>query len=166
ASPKTTLLAVPSRRAWWIAAAAVLGVIAGGAAVALLVQSRTRTVPQVVRRVELTTSQADKFTTEPPGANVAISPDGSRIIYTATREGVPELVVRRIDRLEASPIAGTEGGGDPFFLPDGRRAQEDPGGRRTGCHDLPGGYRFPRRQLGPERCDRLRGCRIGLASRS
>ena len=121
ASPKTTLLAVPSRRAWWIAAAAVLGVIAGGAAVALLVQSRTRTVPPVVRRFELTTSQADKFTTEPPGANVAISPDGSRIVYTATREGVPELVVRRIDRLEASPIAGTEGGGDPFFSPDGRQ---------------------------------------------
>jgi serine/threonine protein kinase/Tol biopolymer transport system component len=127
-SPTTTSLAVPSRRAWWIAVAAVLGVIVGGTAVALLVQSRIRTIPQRVGRFELTSSQADPFTADPGGANIAIAPDGSRLVYTATRSGVPELVMRRLDQLEASPIAGTDGGSDPFFSPDGQQIGFSTGG--------------------------------------
>jgi serine/threonine protein kinase/Tol biopolymer transport system component len=119
-SATTTSPVVPARRAWRMAVAAVLGVIVGAATVALLVQSRIRTTPPLlVGRFELTSSQADPFTADPSGVNVAISPDGSRIVYTATRNGVPELVTRRLDQLEARPLTGTEGARDPFFSPDG-----------------------------------------------
>jgi Tol biopolymer transport system component len=46
---------------------------------------------------------------------IAISPDGTRIVY-ATSEG---LYVREIDELEPVPLRGGEGGRSPFFSPDG-----------------------------------------------
>jgi eukaryotic-like serine/threonine-protein kinase len=52
---------------------------------------------------------------------VALSPDGSRLAYTANRR----LFLRSMDQLEATPIRGTEGdtvaaGRGPFFSLDGR----------------------------------------------
>ncbi|PYV40297.1 MAG: hypothetical protein DMG09_07115, partial [Acidobacteria bacterium] len=51
---------------------------------------------------------------------VALSPDGSRLVYVANRAGAQQLYVRPIDRLEATPIPGTEGAESPFFSPDGQ----------------------------------------------
>jgi serine/threonine-protein kinase len=51
---------------------------------------------------------------------IALSPDGSRLLYVAKRAGTNQLYVRPIDRLEATPISGTEGGESPFFSPDGQ----------------------------------------------
>jgi serine/threonine-protein kinase len=53
--------------------------------------------------------------------SVAISPDGSRLVYTANQR----LYLRGIDQLEPVPIRGTEGvgaaaGRSPFFSPDGQ----------------------------------------------
>jgi eukaryotic-like serine/threonine-protein kinase len=50
---------------------------------------------------------------------VAISPDGRQLAYVAARAGRPLIYLRTVDRLEAKPIAGTEGGHMPFFSPDG-----------------------------------------------
>ena len=50
---------------------------------------------------------------------VAISPDGQRIAYVAQAED-HEIYVRSLDQLVASPIAGTEGGTNPFLSPDGQ----------------------------------------------
>ncbi len=50
---------------------------------------------------------------------VALSPDGTRLVYVANHGGKRQLYLRRIDRLEATPIPGTEGGLSPFFSPDG-----------------------------------------------
>jgi serine/threonine-protein kinase len=55
---------------------------------------------------------------------VAISPDGSHIVYAANSR----LKLRRLDQLDATPIRGTEGaptspvesGRNPFFSPDGQ----------------------------------------------
>ena len=52
---------------------------------------------------------------------VALSPDGSRLVYTANQR----LYLRAMNQLEASPIPGTEGAGPaagrgPFFSPDGQ----------------------------------------------
>jgi serine/threonine-protein kinase len=109
-----------STRPAWTWATAVLSLIAGGTVAALLQSSRSRTVPPRVARFEVTTSPQDLFTTDPPGANVAISPDGSRIVYTS-RGGPFHLVVRQLDQLGAKPIAGSEGARDPFFSPDGQQ---------------------------------------------
>ena len=52
------------------------------------------------------------------GAGVAVSPDGSTVVYSAS-EGVRRLYRRDMDVLESVPIRGTEGGWRPFFSPDG-----------------------------------------------
>ncbi len=52
---------------------------------------------------------------------VALSPDGSRLVYTASRGGIPLLFLRHMDKLEAAPLADTEGASGPFFSPDGER---------------------------------------------
>ncbi|HYV29550.1 MAG TPA: protein kinase, partial [Candidatus Binatia bacterium] len=51
---------------------------------------------------------------------VALSPDGSRLVYVANHSGAQQLYVRPIDRLEATAIPGTEGAESPFFSPDGQ----------------------------------------------
>jgi serine/threonine-protein kinase len=112
----------PSKRAAWMGATAALSLIVGGTIAALLLSSRSRTVPSRVARFEVMTSQQDLFTTVSPGANVAISADGSRIVYTSRGGGGPlHLVVRQLDQLSAKPMAGTEGARDPFFSPDGQQ---------------------------------------------
>lgn len=52
--------------------------------------------------------------------SLAISPDGSRIAYTAKSEGRYQLFLRALDQTESVPIPGTEGGVGPFFSPDGQ----------------------------------------------
>ena len=51
---------------------------------------------------------------------IAISPDGSHLVYVAKRGEAPaQLFLRPLDALKAEPIAGTEGAASPFFSPDG-----------------------------------------------
>ncbi|MEP7105640.1 MAG: LpqB family beta-propeller domain-containing protein [Chloroflexota bacterium] len=55
------------------------------------------------------------------GARLALSPDGRAMAYVGPTESGARLWLRRIDQLDATPIAGTEGASEPFFSPDGRR---------------------------------------------
>jgi hypothetical protein len=94
---------------WVWVAMAVLAVIAG---VALWGWLRPRPVePRPVARFPLPASVARVPTP------LIISPDGSRIAYV----GAPDLriYVRRLDQLEAQPLAGTEGASFLSFSPDG-----------------------------------------------
>jgi eukaryotic-like serine/threonine-protein kinase len=53
------------------------------------------------------------------GPSVAISPDGTRLAYVASRQtSGQQIYLRPLDGLEARPIPGTEGGSAPFFSPD------------------------------------------------
>jgi len=51
---------------------------------------------------------------------LAISPDGRHIVYTATIETGSQLHLRSLDDVLISPINGTEGAQHPFFSPDGK----------------------------------------------
>jgi eukaryotic-like serine/threonine-protein kinase len=51
---------------------------------------------------------------------IALSRDGSQIVYAAVRDGTPRLFLRRLADLEPVLLPGTGGGGGPFFSPDGR----------------------------------------------
>ncbi len=55
-------------------------------------------------------------------ASVALSPDGGLFAFVAqkTGTGTPQLYVRRLEQLQATPLTGTEGAASPFFSPDGR----------------------------------------------
>jgi serine/threonine-protein kinase len=54
------------------------------------------------------------------GTDVAIAPDGSRLVFVAQTAGAQELFLRSLDGLDARPIPGTEDASMPFFSPDGR----------------------------------------------
>ena len=56
---------------------------------------------------------------------MALSSNGRFIIYSAVKENPdsqdkPRLYLRKLDQLEATPVAGTEGGSGPFLSPDDR----------------------------------------------
>jgi serine/threonine-protein kinase len=53
-----------------------------------------------------------------PGA--VLSPDGSRLVLVALVGRTPKLFVRPLDRLEATPLPGTDEASNPFFSADGR----------------------------------------------
>src|SRR5205823_6645111 len=75
--------------------------------------------PRAITRCAITLPEGDAFT---PGLRwVALSPDGTRLAYTANNR----LYLRAFDRLEALSIAGGDVGPlasprSPFFSPDGQ----------------------------------------------
>lgn len=61
----------------------------------------------------------------PTRTAMTISSDGRFVVYSAIEENPgpqakPRLYLRRMDQPEAKPIAGTEGGDNPFLSPDNR----------------------------------------------
>jgi Tol biopolymer transport system component len=53
------------------------------------------------------------------GSSVAVSPDGRTIVIAGTGKDGQRLYTRPLDRLEATPLAGTDRGSSPFFSWDG-----------------------------------------------
>ncbi len=53
-------------------------------------------------------------------ASMAISPDGRRIVFSATSNGKTQLWLRSLDSTTAQPLAGTENATLPFWSPDSR----------------------------------------------
>ncbi len=52
---------------------------------------------------------------------IAISPTGDQIAYQSVKRGARMLYRRFLDEEESRPIAGSEGGEQPFFSPDGKQ---------------------------------------------
>jgi serine/threonine-protein kinase len=73
------------------------------------------------------------------GSRVAISPDGSRIVYVGPAARGTQLWVREHDQLNATPIPGTENGASPFFSPDGRQVAFVIAGAKLRTVSLDGG---------------------------
>src|SRR5689334_19388745 len=51
--------------------------------------------------------------------DVAISPDGTRLVYVGRRGSAQQLFTRAVSELEVTAIPGTENAVGPFFSPDG-----------------------------------------------
>jgi tRNA A-37 threonylcarbamoyl transferase component Bud32 len=64
-----------------------------------------------------------------PRSVVAVSPDGSRIVFRAGAGARTMLYLRRRDGLTAQPIAGSENAEYPFWSPDGQRIAFCQGGK-------------------------------------
>ena len=87
-----------------------------GAAIAGLTIRSLRTLPQPRPVTEFPVPLPTNQTlTAFPGKALALSQDGTQLVYVASGR----LYLRRMDRIEATPIPGTEGARDPFFSPDG-----------------------------------------------
>ncbi|MFN2316699.1 MAG: protein kinase [Gemmatimonadales bacterium] len=89
-------------------------------AAALLWAIRRPTPVQPVARyhVELAPGQGLAGT---PWSRLAISPDGSRLVYVGDSERSTRLFVRSRDQLDATAVPGTDGAINPAFSPDGTR---------------------------------------------
>jgi len=122
----------PVFRGWLVAAltsVALLGVAAAG----FLVWTRVRPpVPSTegASRFQVGITPADAFGPGPTRANppfpnpsrtdVALSPDGTQLVFSARKDGRQQLYLHTRDRLESTPIAGTDNSNSPFFSPDGQ----------------------------------------------
>jgi serine/threonine protein kinase/Tol biopolymer transport system component len=98
--------------------ASLLGAAIGGIAVWNLKPSPS-SPPQAVTRTVINLPPGRELAGFESGPAVAISPDGTRLVYAATQGGIQRLYVRAMDSLlDAQPIADTEGASSPFFSPD------------------------------------------------
>ena len=75
--------------------------------------------PQTLTRFAIVPPAAQPLAIQRADRNIAISPDGLTIAYRAGAGGQVQLVVRRIDQLEAQPLVGVTNPRSPFFSPDG-----------------------------------------------
>jgi serine/threonine-protein kinase len=75
--------------------------------------------PVPLKRLVIQLSSTAPLEVETWRPAVTLSPDGTRLVYVANRGGKRQLYLRRMDRLEATAIPGTEGGlGAPQNLAD------------------------------------------------
>ena len=120
AAPISTILVAIQRRmplGWVTASLVALIVLAVGTWVWL------RPEPPLVRpvvRFALQFPDVTLITSGVAGSTIALSPDGSRLIYLGEREQGSQLFLRAMDQLESVPIPHTRGAYFPFFSPDSR----------------------------------------------
>jgi len=83
-------------------------------AVAMLVRTPIRTPEGPVVRFTIVAPDSG-------AGDLAISPDGTRLVYTASGEGGQRLLwIRRMDAVESTSMQGTAGAAAPFWSPDSR----------------------------------------------
>jgi eukaryotic-like serine/threonine-protein kinase len=75
---------------------------------------------QPVTRTAITLPPGQQLAGLENGPAVALSPDGTQLVYVARQGGTQQLYLRAMDSLETKPIPGTEGAAIPFFSPDGQ----------------------------------------------
>ena len=111
--PRTPLTVVP----WAIALVAVL--VAAGALWSSLGSRAPKPAGRSIARVSLhLPAAATMFLGR--GSSVAMSPDGARVIFTATDKSRTQLYLRALDQPNSVALPGTDGAANPFFSPDGQ----------------------------------------------
>jgi serine/threonine-protein kinase len=63
------------------------------------------------------------------GSTIAMSPDGSRIVYVGASPNGNQLFLRGLDQLDPVPLPGTQNAISPFFSPDGQWVAYYAGGK-------------------------------------
>ena len=110
-----------------VAVAAVAAILAGSAA--WLLKPAPIATPLVTRSL-LGIQPFDRRSPAPAGetrvpitrrdrTSIALTPDGRMLVIRALGDITEQLWVRSLDKLETTPLAGTEGADSPFISPDG-----------------------------------------------
>jgi serine/threonine-protein kinase len=107
------------RAAIALASAAVLMLAAALALYAF--QPRTVAPPETTpTRLAVTFPAGSHMHLGRPLPSLSLSPDGKRIVYTASGPEGAQLWLRDLDRFEPTPLPGTAGARMAFFSPDGK----------------------------------------------
>jgi serine/threonine-protein kinase len=105
--------------AGWVAAGVLL-LLAGMAGYGWWRATRPVLRPLVRLDVDLG-SRTSLTDPTPAGSTVVLSPDGTRLVYSASVDGgQPHLFTRRLDQPKAAELSFTEGAIEAFFSPDGQ----------------------------------------------
>jgi eukaryotic-like serine/threonine-protein kinase len=119
-APTDERLPAPLRRRssplLWAVIGALLGIVAVYSAGRLFGHPAARKSPPVRASLALPAGTELSFANRP---GIAVSPDGRTVIFRGASQGVARLYRRGLDAPAAEPVAGTEGGFNPFFSPDG-----------------------------------------------
>ena len=119
AGPGTSKPEAMRPRRTWIALAVTVGALVTLGVVALT-GGFSKPPPTPTIRASFDLPQTLEL--ETVDRSIALSPDGSRValVATDTVSGIRQIYLRSLDRLESSPLAGTEGASYPFWSPDGK----------------------------------------------
>ena len=102
---------------WASVAVAVLAALVG-ALTTWTLKRPTPAASPAVTRFAITLPPAQPLAFSVNDRDVAISADGTRLVYTAGDQA--QLMVRSFDQLDAAPLAGIANARAPFLSPDGR----------------------------------------------
>ena len=121
-SGDASAMSLPMQKAAWVRALpwAVVGLLGAGLGLLLVLWAPWhQTAPLGVTRTTITHSGAAALTQSGFGRDIALSPDGRRLVYSGNNG--TQLFVRALDALEPVAIAtGTDGALLPFLSPDGQ----------------------------------------------
>ena len=135
----------PTLRVWQRPVTIAVAVLAALAVGGLAVWSLTRPAPRPVSRVLLTPPPSTPLDINIVGSvNVAVTPDGTRVVYRGLVDEQPHLFVRPLAALDATPLTGL--GADPrnpFISPDGNWVGFSNGGRTLQRVSIRGGPPVP-----------------------
>jgi serine/threonine-protein kinase len=93
-----------------------IGAVFAAITLAAILLGRTSDVPtQAVRRFVIRPPAEQSFT-----GSVVLSPDGSRLSFTARERGRVSLYLQALDQFTPRLLEGTEGAYEPFLSPDGQ----------------------------------------------
>jgi Tol biopolymer transport system component/tRNA A-37 threonylcarbamoyl transferase component Bud32 len=106
----------------WKAAALVLALVTVGLAGWLGFGGGEAPEPPLVFRAPLLLPEGQELLTAQLGSSLALSPDGTRLVYTGASTIAPwQFMVRPANALGSSAIPGTDASWSPVFAPDGER---------------------------------------------
>ena len=112
-------VAVPQLQVWQRPVPAAIVALVIAAIASLGVWTLKPSSQQPVTRLAISVPPSVPVSIDLVDTEVALSPDGARVVYRGTEGAVGQLYVRGIDQFEAVPLRGSEGAERPFLSPDG-----------------------------------------------
>ena len=125
AAAPTVTPSSPDRRwtrtaAFLLAAAAAVVAAVGGGVVAWMLSRTPPVTTAPIARLAMTLPDDQRLGAENlDQLALAVSPQGTRVVYVGVMSSREQLYVRAIDGVESKALAGTEQATNPFFSPDG-----------------------------------------------